>query len=47
MTTVQNPAESSSLKIESTARMNLLSKIHWAHYQRFIWMKFLANDPTK
>lgn len=36
MTAIQNSAESSYLKIESAARMKLLSKIHWPHYQRFI-----------
>lgn len=47
MTTMHNPVESSYLKIESAVRMKLLSKIHWPQYQRFIWMKFLANDPRK
>lgn len=35
-TPIQNPAESPYLKVDSTARTKLLSKIHWPHYQRFI-----------
>lgn len=45
MTTIQNPEENSSLKVYSAARVTLFSKICWPQYQRFICMKFPANDP--
>lgn len=34
MPTIQNPAESSSFKVDSAARVRLFSKICWPQYQR-------------